>query len=150
MTTKQLGLLLLAIWGTHSACELGNIRLTSQHNATESHRHGQNCMQCHVSGEEGRGWFEVAGSVYNKSLNSPYVNATIVLTTLPNGGGRELLRIEGDAFGNFYTTQGVPMRQGVYAYVVGNQGNVRYMNEVVRDGQCNSCHGNTTQPIWIE
>lgn len=133
------------------ACELNNEASESYYNATDSHNEGTNCMICHQSGEEGTGWFTVAGTVYDPGRLSPAVNPTIIFTTLPNGGGREVLYLEGDARGNFYTTRSLDFTsKGLYVTLIGSSSNIRHMQAPVKNGSCNSCHGVNTKSLWID
>ena len=132
------------------SCELGNEASESYFDATDSHYEGRNCMECHVSGESGRGWFTVAGTVYDSGLTNPYVNPTVIFSTLPDAGGREVLRVEGDARGNFFTTRSIDFKEVLYVSIVGKSGNVKYKPSPVTDGACNSCHGNTAPKLWLD
>ena len=121
----------------------------SYFNETESHKTGQNCMDCHKSGGPGEGWFTMAGSVYDSQLNDPYPNATVYLYTAPNGTGDLIYTLEGDALGNFYTTESIEFESGLYASLKGNTA-TKHMTTVLTTGKCNSCHGDTADRIWTE
>ncbi len=126
-----------------------NETLISRNGDTESHKNGQNCMDCHISGGDGEGWFTVAGSVYDINT-SPYPNATVGLYTEPNGSGTLVKSIEVDGEGNFFTTEPLDFADGLYTNVTDAQGNVVNMISSISTGQCNSCHGETTDKIRIE
>jgi hypothetical protein len=119
----------------------------SSYDSTESHNMGKNCMECHKIGGSVEGWFTVAGTVYDDAKMSIFPNATISLTTGPNGTGNLVSSLEVDKKGNFYTTEPVDFGNGLYATVEGNSG-INHMNVKVQSGQCNSCHGNSTDRIW--
>jgi hypothetical protein len=135
-----------------TACEKENENETkiSKNNTAESHKLGQNCMNCHVSGGGGEGWFTVAGSLYNNSQNSPYPNGSVKLTTEPNGSGSVVKNIEIDSKGNFYTTETIDFQSGLYVGVFGTNGEQKFMSSKITTGNCNSCHSSTTDKIWIE
>jgi mono/diheme cytochrome c family protein len=122
----------------------------STNSSQYSHNTGVNCMTCHISGGQGEGWFTAAGSVYDSTLIAVFPNATVNLTTAANGGGTLVKSIEVDAFGNFYTTEDISFGTGLYPSVVGINGEVGYMATKITDGQCNACHGNTRDNIWIQ
>lgn len=121
----------------------------SSGNETESHKMGQNCMNCHRSGGEGEGSFKVAGTVYNGQLSAVQPNGTVRLYTGPNGTGtlRATLMVDGN--GNFYTTNNVDFSGGLYVRVTGTSGDVQQMGSSVTNGQCNSCHGSSTGKIFV-
>jgi len=121
----------------------------SAHGLNKSHNMGQNCMNCHKSGGEGEGWFNVAGTVYDSLKSQTYANATIHLYTGPNGSGTLKYTILGDAKGNFYTTESIDFGSGLYPVVAGAQG-TQYMSTSITAGQCNSCHGVSTSRLWTK
>ena len=106
-------------------------------------------MGCHASGGSGEGWFSVAGTVYDSLKTSTYPNATVRLFTGPNGTGNLELTVEVDALGNFYTTENIDFGNGLYTSVEGNS-DIIHMNSIVTTGQCNSCHGVSTDRIWTQ
>lgn len=115
--------------------------------SNESHNFGMNCMTCHTSGGEGKGCFNVAGSVSNNTLSSNLTAGTVKLYTAANGGGTLKYTIEIDAKGNFHTTESVDYT-GLYAVVTGSNGVAHYMGSSLSSGSCNSCHGNSTTKLW--
>lgn len=121
----------------------------SKYNSSESHNAGENCMSCHKSGGEGEGWFNVAGTVYESSLSSIYPNSTITLTTEPNGAGNSVITIQGDARGNFYTTESVNFGTGLYVKLEGTSGEIMYMSSKISSGACSSCHGASTSRVHL-
>ena len=122
----------------------------SRYNDDESHKTGQNCMSCHISGGSGEGWFTAAGSVYNSSKETPYPNTTVKLYTEPNGQGNLIKTIEVDGKGNFYTTENIDFGAELFTTVSTPDGKIKNMNSSISTGACNSCHGNSTDNIWIE
>lgn len=133
-----------------TACENENETKISKNNTAESHNNGQNCMSCHVSGGSGEGRFTIAGSVYNNTKNTAYPNGTVKLFTQANGSGTIVKTIETDSKGNFYTTESVSFSDGLYVGVYGTNGEQKFMTSKISNGACNSCHGSTTEKIWIE
>jgi hypothetical protein len=124
-------------------------KMVSYFNSDDSHNFGQNCMTCHQVNGSGEGVFEIAGTVYDSQKINPYPNATIKLFTEPNGNGTLKYTLEVDALGNFYTTTKIDFGQGLYTEVQGNN-QIIYMNTAISTGQCNSCHGSSTDKIWID
>ncbi len=127
-----------------------NNPLISAHDLTISHHMGENCMKCHYySGT--RGWFTVAGTVYDSSKVNTNPNGYIYLYTAPDSTGSMEGAIQVDGHGNFYTTNAVFFPAGgLYPEVLGKSGARRRMSTPVADGQCNKCHGDTEDPIWIQ
>ncbi len=143
--------LLIFIFTSCEKDESGEDRtMTSQHNDDESHKNGQDCMRCHKSGGDGEGWFVAAGSVYNSTKQTPYPNATVKLYTEANGTGTLVGSIEVDGKGNFYTTENIDFGNGLFVAVIGTDGKSKTMNTQITTGACNSCHGNSTDNIWVE
>ena len=124
-----------------------NETVISYNRDTESHNEGQNCMSCHRQGGEGEGWFNVAGTIYTQSSNSPLPNGLVELYTGPGGTGTLAYKIEVDAKGNFFTTEDIQFGSGLYPATVHSQFR-KYMSGAVTDGQCSSCHGVSTDNIW--
>ena len=121
----------------------------SSNNSSESHNMGQNCMNCHVSGGKGEGWFQIAGTVYDTTFTKTSPNTTIKLYTAPNGGGTLKHTIQVDALGNFYSTENLDFGAGLYPTVLGKTLS-KHMTSKVLTGQCNSCHGVTIDKIWVD
>ncbi len=104
-------------------------------------------MNCHKQGDEGTGWFKVGGTVYNSQKTNSYPNVTIQLFTGQDGTGALKYTIDGDELGNFYTTEYIDFTAGLYP-VVQTKNGTQYMSTTTDNGQCNSCHGVTTDRIW--
>lgn len=119
----------------------------SIYNENESHKTGKNCMNCHYSGGSGEGWFTIAGTVYDSLKTSPYPNTTIKLYSGPNETGNLIGTIEADGLGNFYTTKLIDFGDGIYTSASGNS-TTKHMLAPITTGQCNGCHGETTDRIW--
>ncbi len=114
-----------------------------------SHNMGQNCMSCHKQGGSGEGWFSAAGTVYDSLLTSAYPNAVVKLYTGPDGTGTLKKTIQADAKGNFFTTEAIDFGTGLYPSVSGGS-ITKYMSSAITAGQCNGCHGVSTDKIWIK
>jgi len=124
-----------------------NKKNISKYLSERSHNMGMNCMNCHKEGGEGEGWFVAAGTVYDEQLVNTYPGATVKLYSGPNGTGTLVHTIEVDTKGNFHTTEDIDFGAGLYPVVVGNL-ETKYMSSAISAGQCNSCHGVTTNRIW--
>ncbi|MGQ8336327.1 hypothetical protein ACUNWD_07225 [Sunxiuqinia sp. A32] len=118
----------------------------SSYNSDESHKAGENCMNCHKSGGPGEGRFSIAGTVFNESNTSILPGATIKLYSEANGDGELIATIQVDKKGNFYTTETIDFATGLYTLVEGST-STQHMNSSVTSGQCNSCH-NSNNRIW--
>lgn len=121
----------------------------SNFNDDDSHKNGQNCMSCHSSGGSGEGWFNVAGSVYDSSKQNPYPNAVVKLYSEANELGTLIKLIEVDGNGNFYSTESVDFGNGLFVSVTDTNGNSKIMNSSISSGECNSCHGDSFDNIWV-
>jgi len=133
-----------------NACKKENERndtKISSNGKSESHNMGQNCMNCHKSGGSGDGWFNIAGTVYDSLKVSTLVNSSVKLYTEPNGAGTLKYTIQVDAKGNFYTTENIDFGTGLYPSASGSN-TTKYMGSSITMGQCNSCHGVSTDKIW--
>ena len=129
--------------------EFENETKISSYDSKESHKAGQNCMDCHKSGGSGEGWFTIAGTVHDSMKTSTFPNATVKLYTGSNGTGILMANIQVDGYGNFYTTENVDFGSGLYTSVEGTS-ITKYMNSTITTGQCNSCHGASTDRIWTK
>lgn len=117
----------------------------TSYNGEDSHNMGQNCMNCHRSG--GQGVFQLAGTVYDAQKTATFSNATVRLYDSPNGTGTLKYTFQADTRGNFYTKGNVNFESGLYVTVQGKNG-TNYMSSPITNGQCNSCHGVSTDRIW--
>jgi cytochrome c553 len=133
-----------------NSCEKGgcgesNISGFSQN---ESHNMGQNCMNCHKDGGEGEGCFNAAGTAYDGPNGNTLANCVVKLYTQPNGAGTLRATINGDAKGNFFTTESIDYNGGLYP-VVTNGSATAFMPGSVSSGACNSCHGVNEAKIYV-
>jgi len=104
-------------------------------------------MSCHSQNGSGEGWFTVAGTAYNDAKIYTYPNVTVRLYTGINGTGTLMATIQGDALGNFYTTENIAFGSGLFPSVQGT-GAPKFMTTAIMMGQCNSCHGVSTDKMW--
>ncbi|MBI9069573.1 MAG: hypothetical protein JEZ09_19915 [Salinivirgaceae bacterium] len=148
MNVKTIAVLILAL-GVFACEKEGNETKISSYGSSESHNAGQNCMSCHKSGGDGEGWFTLAGTIYDSVQVSTYANATVKLHTGLNGTGTLTATIQADAKGNFYTTEDINFGNGVYVSVNGNLTTTN-MYVPISNGACNSCHGASTDRIWVK
>jgi len=111
----------------------------SNHNGTESHRIGEDCVSCHLSGGSGEGWFSASGTVYKDDKATAYPNGTVKLYSETNQGGTLLKSIQVDGRGNFYTTESISFASGLYPVVEYN-GQTKAMSSSTTSGRCYTCH----------
>ena len=141
----------VAVIAMVQSCEKegGNRTNISQTGGTSSHKMGQNCMNCHVNGGEGAGWFNAAGTVYTADSSSTYPNVVVKLYSPPDTLGNQVLvaTINGDAKGNFFTTASINFGTGLYPEVTGAHG-TKSMAATITQGACNSCHGVSTGRLY--
>ncbi|MBC8313877.1 MAG: hypothetical protein ISR57_02200 [Bacteroidales bacterium] len=121
----------------------------SKHGDTLSHRNGQVCLTCHIPGGTATISFVVAGSVFQSDKSTPSVNGTLSFWSDQGGTGMLYATLEVDGKGNFYTTSSILPAQGVYPQILGTSGDVKTMPIMTPNGNCNSCHGVTDPPIWV-
>ena len=119
---------------------------------SRSHNMGKDCMDCHVKGGPGKGWFIVAGTVYDTIFPNNGLNphATVYLYNQFGGQGALVATLEGDTKGNFYTTSSVNFGNGLYPEVISAKGNMAFMSAAITQGACNSCHNYNTYKIYIK
>ena len=111
---------------------------------------GLNCFNCHSGTGTGNGCFALAGTVYIDSLGTQTLsNATIKLYSQPDGAGQLLKTIEVDEMGNFYDGSEEGLVGSYYPVVVSSNGSIRKMLEPISKGDCNRCHGVSTNKIWV-
>jgi hypothetical protein len=123
--------------------EKGKGSKSSSYNDTSSHNVGTACMNCHNSGGSNEYWWEVAGTVYKPDGTSLNQNSTVYLFSGVNGTGNLILTLQVDGKGNFYTSSSVNFGSGLYPEVKSSSGEVKFMQESVTSGNCNSCHDST-------
>ena len=106
-----------------------------------SHNMGRNCMECHQAYGPGLGQFQAAGTIYGPD-GATLRNPIVELRTAADGGGDVVLRIEGDALGNFFTTQTLPLpEERLFPWVTSADGTlVAGMPRPTASGACNHCH----------
>ena len=128
------------------ACHEENI---SAAGADDSHNKGQNCMVCHQAKGEGEGCFIAAGTFYGMDMMTTVSSGKVDFYTGPNETGTLKQTIMIDSKGNFYTTADFsPV--GLYPVVTGPTGNKKEMGSALTSGACNSCHGSSTDKLWVD
>jgi hypothetical protein len=132
-----------------SSCKKENENVTniSSYGSTTSHHMGADCVNCHYNGGDGKGWFTLAGTAYDSATITPFPNVIVKLYTGPNGTGTLKYTLDGDANGNFYTTDKIDFVGGLFPSVMGLEF-TRYMPDAVITGRCNSCHGVSVHRIF--
>jgi cytochrome c553 len=120
-----------------------------------SHNVGQDCMSCHNQhGNEAiteGGWWNIAGSVFSDDGDAPFSNAKIELWSKPDREGTLYYTLEVDQNGNFYTEKIVKYNGSCFPVVVNLEtGDYESMSSAYRSGGCNSCHGVSTDRIYVE
>ncbi|MBC8214883.1 MAG: hypothetical protein H8E71_09645 [Candidatus Marinimicrobia bacterium] len=116
--------------------------IISQFGDDESHKTGQNCMDCHTVDGSGEGQFSIAGTIYHEDQITPYENVTVKLYS--QADIVEII-LEVDANGNFYTNEIVDWGDGLFPSVLGETEEQK-MIQSVNNGACNECHDGTTTP----
>lgn len=128
------------------ACHDDNI---SAAGSDDSHNKGQNCMVCHQAKGDGKGCFIAAGTVYGMDMMTTVSSGKVDFYTGPNETGTLKQTIMIDSKGNFYTTADFsPV--GLYPVVTGPTGNKKEMGSALTSGACNSCHGSSTDKLWVD
>ncbi|HBS86396.1 MAG: hypothetical protein A2W91_19470 [Bacteroidetes bacterium GWF2_38_335] len=120
----------------------------SAHGLNKSHNMGNDCMDCHRDGGEGTGVYFLAGTVYDSLMTNPLPDGDVKLFTGPDGTGTLKYTIPVDALGNFYTTELISFGSGLYPAVQKGT-SIMYMSGDISQGSCNSCHGITTDKIYV-
>ncbi len=124
--------------------------ISSSNGSSKSHNMGLNCMNCHRPGGGEAPTWQVAGTVYDQALLTPYANATVNLYTGPNGTGILKYTIKVDARGNFYTSKNIDFTGGLYPTVSGSTV-TNFMSSSITTGACNSCHNSVSMDrIWVK
>lgn len=119
-----------------------NIDNRSASGETRSHNMGENCMLCHQKLGPGIGMFSLATTIYD-SKGVPAINATLELYDKPPAAGGTLVkRLQGDAFGNVFTTDVLPFPDvPLFPVVISADGLERNaMPFPTISGACNQCH----------
>lgn len=146
MSVAAIGIMTLQSCESEGGCGKTNISHNGSH---ESHNNGANCMNCHKDGGEGKGCFNLAGSVYNGQSASALSNVTVNLYSEAQGAGELRFTLKGDALGNFFTTDDVTY-SGLFASVVGPSGTAHFMSSSLSSASCNTCHGVSTGRLYAD
>ena len=106
-------------------------------------------MVCHQAKGDGKGCFIAAGTVYGMDMMTTVSSGKVDFYTGPNETGTLKQTIMIDSKGNFYTTADFsPV--GLYPVVTGPTGNKKEMGSALTSGACNSCHGSSTDKLWVD
>lgn len=132
-----------------TSCEIENEGKESN-SEEDSHNVGNDCLLCHKDGGNGQGIFSVAGTIYDSTQTAVLSGSTVYLYTGPNATGTLLATIPTDGSGNFYTSAKLNLSNGVYAQVKASNGHIKEMGSKIMNGACSSCHGQTTDKIWVK
>jgi hypothetical protein len=119
----------------------------SRHGSTESHKAGQDCMSCHREGASGKGWFTVAGSLFEADGTTPAPNGMVRLYNELDDSNSQVMSVEVDGKGNFYTTESLVFSSGFYTSVSGSGSPSKFMQTRITSGACNNCHNGTTTAV---
>jgi hypothetical protein len=129
-------------------------QLRSEAGGTSSHFFGLVCTDCHSKyAGKAPGCFTLNGSVYDEARTRVHPNPVIQLFTEPGGKGELVATIPGDQLGNFYTTDTIDYRDGLYPTLVGTPGSaepVKHMYRRVFTGECSKCHGKNVEALGID
>jgi hypothetical protein len=161
-------LVLLGLLGGLAGCgdPDRDIDLVSKKSTTKSHVPNTNCMSCHqqkdLTSEAGDtpGFFTMAGTIRTGAgVSQP--NMTVILydalyDTEKKVTGKELMRLDADALGMFYTTKPIPIltqkngtvqqEEEIFPAVLDPKtGRIRHMYKGVSSGACNVCHHDLSQ-----
>ncbi|MEI7595415.1 MAG: hypothetical protein WCK02_06675 [Bacteroidota bacterium] len=132
-----------------SSCERENEARSSE-SGEDSHNTGVDCMICHKKDGNGKGIFTVAGTVYDSIQKNIVTGATVRLYSGANATGTLLATIPNDQSGNFYISNTIDFTKDVYVSVKSRSGNIKEMNGKIKTGACTSCHGTTTDVVWVK
>lgn len=129
-------------------------QLQSKAQGTSSHFFGITCGNCHSEkNQKAPGCFTVSGSVYNEARSAIHANPVVKLYTEPGGQGKLVATLYGDQLGNYYTTATVDFSEGLYPTLEGTPTvaePVKHMYRRIFTGECNRCHGATTEALGID
>jgi hypothetical protein len=148
--------------GCSSDDDARDVEMESRRGTTRSHFPDTNCQGCHQEDDrlspEGNapGFFTLAGTVQDSDAK-PLANATVILfdrlyDTEAREPGNELMRLDADALGIFYTTrplpvvnavdaEGQPTGEDYFPAVLDNQTRIiKHMFFGIDSGACNICH----------
>ena len=106
-------------------------------------------MVCHRSSGEGEGCFIAAGTVCDANMMNTVSSGKVDFYTGPNETGTLKQTVFIDGKGNFYTTAKFSP-EGLYPVVTGPTGNKKMMGSALSSGECNSCHGSSTDKLWVD
>jgi hypothetical protein len=127
--------------------------LKSKPGMKKSHDFGTDCGSCHKKAGTAKTIFTVSGSVLDEARAKIYKNPVIKLYTERRGMGDLVATIEGDALGNFYSTEDIDFSIGLYPTLIGTPGvaePIKHMARPIFSGNCNGCHGPKEEKLGID
>lgn len=93
-------------------------------------------------------------SVFDEARARIHKNPIIKFYTEPKGQGKLVATVNGDKFGNFFTTENIDFtRNGLYPVLIGSPTaaeSIKYMQTPIFKGDCNSCHGPRAEALGID
>lgn len=101
---------------------------------------GYNCMNCHYTEGRGTGWFSVAGTIFGNPGDA-------VVRVYNDVNQNPIMEVQADMHGNFYTTDDIDIKSGVFVSVQPVNGPEEFMEDKIFTGQCNMCHGVSTSKL---
>lgn len=122
---------------------------SSSNGSKHSHNMGLNCLNCHSGTGTGEGCFEIGGTAYHADKVNTYPGCTIDFYTQQNGQGDLVTSLVSDGKGNLYTGRNINWGNGLFPVITSPDGHREYMVEPISHGACNSCHGSTTERIFV-
>jgi hypothetical protein len=148
--------------GCSSANDARDVQMESRRGTSRSHFPDTNCQGCHQPDDRlspdgnAPGFFTLAGTVQGSDAR-PLANSTVILfdrlyDTETQAAGNELMRLDADALGIFYTTRPLPENTGFddngqvsgenyFPAVLDNRtGIIKHMFFGIDTGACNVCH----------
>ncbi len=144
---------IMLIWACkHTINDVINLKDTyySTKGNSESKNMDGDCTSCHEH-TVGDKKITLGGTLYKDDKKTVYPDGgTINLYSQPGGQGTLLKSIQVDNIGNFYSNANYIISTPYYVEVVSAAGNKAYMGQSLANGSCGSCHGKTTDNIFIK
>lgn len=144
-----LALSIIVLLGTrcqHGHCEDGS---PSHHGGSRSHNVGRNCQQCHVADGPGEVCWAIGGTAYDSVSGNTLSDVTVRFYKSLTDSSASVFSVDGDAKGNFYTSQDPGLAGWLYPVVTAPNGHTARMTQPINVGSCNNCHGVSTGRIVV-
>lgn len=156
MNKKYAALLIFAamlFWTCqHTVADLTSLKDTffSRNGSNESRGMDGNCGSCHEH-KSGSQKITLGGTLFKSDKSTLYKNGGVInLFSQPGGQGTLLKTIQVDNVGNFYSNANYILSTPYYVEVVSAAGDTAYMAQSLANGSCGSCHGKTTDNIFVK